>query len=622
MLKFFRKFVLNKAVMVVIASFLMVLFLLPGVDIFTPDGSSQPIGTVDGEVLRMHHRQTANAEMRTLATMGLGQALPADELSWLLLIREARQHGLYASPAEARGFIDQLQDSMQIDPRAAAQQVGVSEELMLQALQHFLMVSDLQEMIFSAGRPSEPRLAHFVRDMQSTASADVAVIDAEHLLDSVDGPSEADIQAHFEEYRDDRPSESEPYGFGYFLPRRVKLEYLAVPLSRVEANIEIEESDAYGFYIDNPQLYLPEDAEGEGEPLEYREVRQRVHEDLLEQEARRTQDEIVSWVAARLSQEERRLEPGERGYRDVPEDYQPLSFDELASRVQERWGVLPDVVRVEDDWLTREEVIGLEGFGSAYLEASGREYAVQTYVFSVPEVEPAETNPLLALGLQVGVASRPVRDDTGDRYVFRVTAAEPPREPRDLDEVRDDVVRDLKRLRAYEMLQQQAQELRLRAVEDGLEALAKSYDTTVRELEGFRGRDFLEMQPPNLPGVGRSPEFVDAVFAAAQQAREEAGSIEDANVDQTTLTVGLDNQQAVAVARVRAYQPVDQRTYQLMRQQMASFVQRATMAQLELEQHPLSLEAVKQRVGFVDARPEDEQEQDDTEADPSVATSD
>ncbi|MEX2670872.1 MAG: hypothetical protein WD294_02050 [Phycisphaeraceae bacterium] len=614
MLKFFRQFVLNKAVMVVIASFLMILFLLPGVEMFMPQQGNQPIGEVNGKVLRVSDQRTAGAEMQTLARMGLGQSLPQNELTWLLLIEEARQNGIYASQAEIRGTIEDLQEA-QMNPYAAAEAADLTEEMLFQALRHMLMVNELQEMIAGVRKPSEPRLAHFARDTGSTASADVVIIDAKHLFDAVEEPTEQEVQEQFEQYRDVRPGESEPFGFGYYLPPRVQMEYLVVPLSRVETGIEIDEVEARRFYMENPDLFQPRSSdelpEGhpEGEPMPYREVRPRVYETLLDRRAREKQDEIIRWIAGNFSQEERRL-PMDRAtaYRQIDEDTNLLSFEEIASRTQERYGVRPDVIRLEDRWLSPEDVDELEGFGDAYLEASNREYAVETYVFSVPEVDPSDQNPLLALRLQVGLASRPVQDDAGNRYLFRLLDADAPREPESLDEVHDEVVEDVKRLRAYRQLQEQQDELLQRALDEDLMTLAESFDTRVRNLDSFQGREGQtgRLQPPNLSGVGRSAAFVDSIFTTAQRAHEEAGSIEEAGDDLTTTVVPLDQQQAIAVARVRSYRPVNRQLYQMLRPSLPQQLASTDFFEMLTTENPFAPEAVKRRVGFIDARPDDE----------------
>ena len=106
MLKFFRKY--NKWILVVGASVLMVVFLLPsGGKWLMPSPIDQPVGEVDGRTITLGEQRRAVSELRVLGVIGqrtaglegLFTSLSGldDPLAYVLALHEAKKLGLSAS---------------------------------------------------------------------------------------------------------------------------------------------------------------------------------------------------------------------------------------------------------------------------------------------------------------------------------------------------------------------------------------------------------------------------------------------------------------------------------------------------------------------------------------------
>jgi len=625
MLKFFAKY--QKILLVVGGSILMVIFLLPaGGQFLQPDPASQPIGTVNGRQLTLRDQRIAAAEIQLVQSISpqLGQNLPADELRWLLLIEEARKNGLYVSRAQAKGEIDNM-ISNGVPIGQILQRAGANEDLLTQAMQHAIMILQLTNMILDPGVPSEPRLAHTAQAIRAQAKVDLVGIDADQMLKELSGdPSEQQVKDLYDKYKTERRGNSEPYGFGYYLPRRVKLEYISVPLSRVTESIEVDEVEAQKFYAKHPERYMKQSSSDSGDnalqlneqsgPLPYRQVRDRVIDELTRQLAREKQNRIVKQIVARLSEHQRHLTRNDKGYYELSDDYTPLSFERISKDIQAEHNVLPDVVRIENRWLSLQDVSKLEGFGNAGFDLAGQRVGVAPYIASTRELNPAPNNPLTAMNLQTDIASRPVTDNDGNEYIFRLLAAEPAREPKSLDEVREQVVADAKRLEAYQLLKERAQKLLDRAQSDGLSAMAKSFESSVTTVGPFSGRDRQAMMmgqrptdPPTLPVVGQSEAFIEGVFDLGREIQQ-AGGLESANDAAKMTVIPIDGQQKVVVVKLTEYDPVDSQTYTMIKPMLPGYIsQMSVVDMIDAQASPLQTDQIKKRIGFLDAQPDEEE---------------
>ncbi|MEX0655050.1 MAG: hypothetical protein WD534_00330 [Phycisphaeraceae bacterium] len=651
MLKFFRKY--NKFILAFGAAFLMLAFLIqPTLDIFMRGPGDQPIGEVDGTGLTVADQQSAANELEALdrihPAMGMlsRDLSEGDPLKWLLMKHDAHRMGLGASNIEVQNVLEtigrdeeglrQLSAGMRVPPEYIHQAVRnwlmleqyrevvlgrthVNPVQRLQAIAYVMQAQqsgDFQLMMqgyqmldeaFGQPRLSEPLIQHMLRDLQTTVSGQVALVEAERYLDEVEPPDEAEVQALFEQYRDVAPGQGEPYGFGYRIPARVKIEYLGVPIDRVEAQVEIDDAEAMAYFEQNRDRFREDDGENEEDANGVWTASQRraVMQELREREAQTLANRIIRAGQGLLVQHARQLEQQPDGYRAVPADYSPPSLREVASELEEQFGV-----RVEryddfsDDWWPVANLESLPGLRGATL--SGRpDIRFSQYIRSAYELEPAANDPLVSLGLQAMLPSQPLEAADGSRYLFRLVDAQPAHAPETLDEVAEQVRRDAHLRKAYEeALLPRRDEWLTRARSEGFDAVVSEADLiadtlrpTPRRQPDARG----QLGVPDVPLIGQSEAFIEAIFDLAADVSDNGQQpVTDAEASERIGVVEVDGRLGLALFQVDEYQPVTEDQYREMvnSSRVTSWVSQMVMGGDDDPMASLSMEAVRARVNF------------------------
>jgi hypothetical protein len=629
---FFRKY--NKIILAVGGSLLMIIFLIPqAASSWIGQPGDQAVGRLGGREITIKDLRTADAEMRLVASLNQQAAMtmPRGEdanLRWMLMVEEARQQGLHSSTAHAQQILQawQISDQQIIDIK---NEIRATDAFIYQALRHWQMVMQLQQMVAGTLRVSEPAMRSFARNVQSNISVNIVPIASERLVDKVDEPTEEELQNLFAQNAKVAPGQSKPFGFGYRLPNRVKLEYIAVPFETVQKSVIISEVEANRYYLEHPDEFVPE-VEGvlpdvKIDPLPYREVREKIIAQLADRKTAEKQDQIVKTIQAELAETTRNYErDGDSGYLIVG---RLADFQAIALQIQRDYGVLPKIVRIEDRWIPIAEISDIDEFGGSFMivgsGANRQAVPVAQYIALIREFVPAEMadrNPLAALRFQRGVPSQPTEDIAGNRYIFRVLETETSRPPRSLDEVREDVVRDAKLVKAYGMVKGNIEQYLASAREKGLEDFAGTIDEElqVEKIESFSRRDVNPRisptpQVPNLPIVGRSAQFVDAVFSLAEPI-EEAGLIDAVPADQLVGAVPVDAQLTVYITKVTDYLPVTSEEFAQLRPIYGQFIEQEDLMMIrDPAINPFTYYALATRVGYTSASEDRAAEQDDAD---------
>ncbi len=643
MFKFFRKY--NKWILAVGGSVLMVIFLLPQVPgMFQPSPSSYVVGTLGDREITVADQNSAQAEIEVLNRLGINVGIRGDRagLIWLMMVHEARSQGLYASRMASDAILQQRfdGDARQIDAALTQlrRDLRVPDRFIYQALRHYQMVGDLSQLLIGVRRVSMPQMRHFARDLEAAVTISMVQIDADRLKGQIDKPAPQELKAQFERYRADVPGNSEPYGFGYRQPDRVKLEYLAIPLDRVRDNLDLTDLEikAASYYQKHPEEFKVDqedldaaDAEATdlaaGQIKPYVQVRQAIRRKLIDDLALTEQNEIVKTIAAEIAKHEPAA--GGQLYRDLPADYVPITLSRLAQIVQEKHGVLPDVVRLDDKWLTLPaDIRQIKGFGESVLPlgTEGRQAApIVVYIDSARELDPPAQQRLRRFGLQAKMLSLPViNEQTKTRYFFRITAASPSHVPASLDEVRQQVEQDVIRMKAYGKLTESADTWVEQARVHGLKVVARDVGVADEPVQAgpfsrlernilyeyYLGQVRLEV--PSLPVVGQNGQFVREVFDLADRVRQ-AGGLETAPRAERFAAIPVDKLLSVFIVQVEDIDlptVVDFREFNLDPNKVR-LIHRLDMQQLAAD--PFSFEALKRRTGFVEQRMEEPAEPSD-----------
>ena len=630
MFKLFRKY--NRILLVVLGFVLMVLFLIPQAsNWFGYQPQDQPMGMIgqhevsqgdlstsqaEFDIVRalqqtvMRALQQAAPERRTPSAINFANVrLPDDARQWYFMRTEAEQMGLFVTDEQASAYVTSRIGISDAHVQMLAASRSASRELIDQAVRHFLEIQQLQMLHVQLRRVSQPQIRHFAEDLESKASVKIVAIKTDLMIEQIAEPTEAELVERYESNKADDPGAGEPYRFGYRLPPRIRYEYLQIPLEAVTASVQIDEAAAHRHYMEHPDEFVaqadatseeasssdadesasesteeaaaeltaaPLPAEPTG-PLPYSEVRQRIIDQLRAEEAGEKMRRMVNAATELLRQPERALEQDLEGYRIVDQTFAPLGLGDLAEQLKGQFNVQSIVDASGPEWVNVADLVDHEQLRDVFLQLAEGPLRLAYYMASCKELALDAPQQSSAPAVQVNIAGQALADEDGNRYLFRITAADAARQPNDLAEVRPQVLDDLKRLKAYKLVQEQAASYLATARAEGLDALAKTLGeaATVHAINRFSRRveDFaylpvyrdgrmvdLQAVPrglvlPTLEEVGQSEAFVDGVFAMALRVQE-AGPI-DPDINQMMFeSIAVDQKLTLCIVELIEYEPV------------------------------------------------------------------
>lgn len=568
MMKFLRRY--SKWILAVFGSLLLVVFLAPtAVQEFAESRARASLvwATIgpEGEELGTEVQMEAANELSIVEPLirpmpWLGEIRDAEH--WYLLVREAREAGLVPT----RG-------SIELDPEVAEQifvRVGRSQrsERALAGLQGVLRLVDRWQR---GTAMSDRRMEASARRLFHEVSARVVAIEPDPSTAPM--PSDEAIRAHFERYRDVVPGEGEGPGRpGYRLPDRFTIELLHVPAAAIDARVE-----AAGL-LDGVALakHWRRHAEERGfPPFELgAEVPEVVRTDLLEELEAADRDAIEKWIVARQLELTRGLPSDELGFARLPEDWADRRLDlaALVDDLAEQFEGLDGVryLRVDDRMLTIEDLAEERFVPGATTDRYGGTQTLAELVGQLREFGGDGRVPV-----QEGVIGPILRSPEGGLVVFRVLEADGARAPRELDEVRDRVVEDLRRLAAWESMLAEREAIETDAETRGLLAVAVDRDAAIERVGSIArvspgifqatGGDPRFVGFTALPVVGQDEEVVEAIVdhALGLPLDRPAGTLPS---DQRIASFPAESGPALLLVEFTRQSPLDRDAYEQLSQ--------------------------------------------------------
>ncbi len=290
------------------------------------------------------------------------RAKEPDYIYWHLLKKEAEDDGIVVSKETAAAQLADIIPRMTRGQATYGQYMqsllqgrggmpGLSEDDALGAFAKLLAVLDHARQVCT----SEP---FTLAQLTQTASAEMekfnfgfVKFDTALFAKGAAEPQEAALEAQFEKYKDNfigDMSAENPYGFGYKVPDRVKLEYLAVKLEEVEDIVAVptqEEIQAeYRKRVDEFTRELPIDA---NDPNSGKVQQRQPYAEVADMLAQRMLQERVNSMATRIMQDARGML--EAGLTDVDlESAEPnkvrdvlraVSYEQVAAQLSEKYKV-------------------------------------------------------------------------------------------------------------------------------------------------------------------------------------------------------------------------------------------------------------------------------------------
>ncbi len=580
MLKFLRRY--NKWILAVFGTLLLLVFLVPSTLTELTRRSAILGGTwahLDGAKVTEASRMNAAAQLELLATyqqlIGSNDldriramtGLDRDPAHWYLLVHEADKAGFVGGPEEGRRW---LQDQLTLgnSPLTEAQFVGrlagAAKQTPTQVVEALANMRGVLRMLSVAGALpiSDNRAKLAASEAQMSAACDLGILDARTPLpgETIAAPTDEQIRAQFEKYRDTVPGTGER-GFGYRVPDRLKLEWMRVPVDAVRASVaddpRLGSLELRKAYLKEPESYLAPSVAG-GYP-DFDTVEEQIKAAILDRITRERLLDINRFVedqaALALRGAVRR-----GGYLDLTPEMrakQP-TFDQLAKAISEQFRIpVPEVTAAGDTWIEPQAAATIPGLGGAMTTRFG--------------TQPRRTAELLkalrefggspTLIVQEGVLSPPLfapaaKDAPSDLFFFRVVAAQATHAPANLDEVIDLVRTDLLRLARYEQLVTMQPELLQKAIANGVQATAKEFGGT----GSFAPR--ISEFSNTLPGLGPTPTAAKAIIEVAMKLPRTAPVADLPDADRT-LAVAVPEKLALVLARITNISPMSAEDFQM-----------------------------------------------------------
>lgn len=512
----------QKRLLAVFGVFLMVAFLMPNFQSAPPSRFDYVVGTVGDQKLQRDKFDHAYDEwnflqkrlvVRSQAT-GTGQWMPVlyqlppqfspmigaiqekPEIYYLLQY-EAREMGLAPQHESAREFLSSPNADVGVSqPNGSVigwtnlvdeTQKGMAERSMA----NLIMVITAFGRAMDSVKVSDPLVTHELAQRLQQIKVRVVDFPVKEYESKVGTPTAEQLQQQFDKFSKNEANTekgpSNPFGFGYKYPNRVKVQYISIPRTQIRKTVQATK-DTYAWDVEANRYYLQHQSEfpttapattqealslgptvRQGPTTQpFAEVRQTILDRLIEPQANRLQLQIQSDISARLAQDYQAYKA--KGPTSGPATAPAMAYEsfeylqKLASEMEAKHKVTLTVASVADAFRDIEQLRELPGIGEA---SSFPEYALTTIdPFMAPQIGNQ------AAVVSVFEPSKPLSDNGGSTHYFRVIAAETSHSPATMDEVKDKVEQDWKRLTAFEAARADANKMLDAAKQPGLDVVA------------------------------------------------------------------------------------------------------------------------------------------------------
>ena len=183
------------------------------------------------------------------------------EILWLLLKEEAQKAGCIISNDEAaqtlRYLVPQITNN-QIDAAELVNEIitrsNVSEEHVLEMFSDMMSILAYADNVMNCQAVTINQIKASLGRSKESIDVEYVKIEAEPLIDKNADISDAQIQEQFDAYKatfPNIPTDDNPYGFGYKLPKRVQLEYMVVLIDDITKRVERPSHEAMEEYYSN-----------------------------------------------------------------------------------------------------------------------------------------------------------------------------------------------------------------------------------------------------------------------------------------------------------------------------------------------------------------------------------
>jgi hypothetical protein len=404
-------------------------------------------------------------------------------------------------------------------------QYRIPEEQILTTVSNLLAVLQYSHMICSNEDITIRQLMQALGTEEQTIDVELVRFDSDVFTSSIEQPASDIEQEHFDKYKTlfaGAISGENPYGFGYKLPDRVQLEYIAIKIDDIQAIVTPPTQDEIGEYYDRykDQRFteqIPSDPNDPNSPLmprtkSYAEVAGTISEQLLKNN--------INTTAERILREARTLTEANLEDKDIEaatmttEQLKELAgdYEAAAEKLGEKHNI--KVYTGQTGLLSPIDMQTDEHLATLFIQGYGlNPISLSQVVFAVDELAASELGPFDVPKPRIYENIGPVKDlkaelDDGSAPIMAIVrvintqkASEPesinktfstsslkfdPNEEKadeDVYSVKEKVTEDLKRLAAMDTTQSKAGEFIDLATKDGWDSALAQFNKLYKQPE-------------------------------------------------------------------------------------------------------------------------------------------
>ena len=481
----------------------------------------------------------------------------------------------------------------------------------------FLLVNASFGQAASMIKVSRPLLSNRMAKELQEIKLQTVDFSAKDYADKVPVATPEQIQAQFDKYGDNLAGVSDPktnpFGFGYKYPDRVKLAYIALSRDEVIKSIHDAKSkydwdvEAQAYYQSNPAEFAntptsapATQASAATQPTTkpFDQVRDSIVDAIIKPEAQKLQQEIVTKIESQMREDwaAYHIALSKTPPTTAPASSVGVAFDspdylsKVAAQIQQQYKVVPTVVSLQEKFLSQEELKDLPGIGKSIVIFGQKDFTpFGVYATSMAEPFVKGTPQPGAGTIKLFEPSRLMDDYEGSQYIYRLTAAYPSHKPADSREALQQIEQDLRTAGSYDLARADAAKVLEDSHHTSLRAAAVSAHKSVAESPWLNTE---EPFPTDLNITEASQkDFLDQAFNLLTAA---------ANKESTIELIGLPHDGKVFVAQLADVRRVPLFADQDLQPAIISEV--TGDLEKNLREQWFSYDSIVQRMKYVDAK--------------------